>query len=367
MKNSPKVLILYNKLLHYRIPIWNILAEKCHLTVAYTMGDQALAPDCKFDIVKLPYKIIAKHFVWHTCNISRLCSSFDVILIYGDMAWIKYIFQPWVFFKKYSVIFWSIGVSASYSKHFDEVRRWDAIRLFLFNRANALVFYSDYPVEKYARHGVSRSKLFVAHNTVMVKEKNEPDIPKNSILFIGSLYPQKGILDLLIAYRNVHLKGYALPVLNILGDGTERAHIQKWIIDNKLAKLILLFGAIYDINEKAKFFSKSLACISPKQAGLAVQESFGYGVPFITESTAYTGGEIFDITNNETGLLLTEKSSLEDALIQISQDPDKFILMGKRAKQFYESSRTPEHMANGLWNAIQHVYSINSITKYSEK
>ena len=29
----PKVIIVYNRLFHYRIPIWNILSNYCDLTV----------------------------------------------------------------------------------------------------------------------------------------------------------------------------------------------------------------------------------------------------------------------------------------------------------------------------------------------
>ena len=31
-----KVIILYNNLYHYRIPVWNELGKRCELTVAYT-------------------------------------------------------------------------------------------------------------------------------------------------------------------------------------------------------------------------------------------------------------------------------------------------------------------------------------------
>ena len=34
--SKKKVLILYNKLFHYRIPIFNILADKYDLTVVYS-------------------------------------------------------------------------------------------------------------------------------------------------------------------------------------------------------------------------------------------------------------------------------------------------------------------------------------------
>ena len=43
--NGMRVIILYNKLFHYRIPIWNELADKCNLTVAYSEGDGKIPED----------------------------------------------------------------------------------------------------------------------------------------------------------------------------------------------------------------------------------------------------------------------------------------------------------------------------------
>ncbi|MBQ8723895.1 MAG: glycosyltransferase, partial [Opitutales bacterium] len=241
------------------------------------------------------------------------------------------------------------------TKGYDECKRWDWLRKLLYDKADACIFYTDYPVKKYEKMGMSSKKMFVAPNTVAVEE-NVPSSEKDSLLFIGSLYPQKGLGELLVAYKEVLEEGKELPILNVLGSGSEFENIQRYIEENGLKERVFLRGAIYDIQEKAKYFSRALACISPRQAGLAVQESLGYGVPFITHKNAVTGGEVFDVKDGKTGRYFSEEISLQEILEDIADSPEKYIEMGQKAKAFYQAYRKPEDMVNGAWDAIQYAY-----------
>lgn len=350
-----KVIILYNRLFHYRIPVWNILASKCDLTVAYSEGDGNV-PDgihCDFTILYLPAKVLKNRMVIQRDNIRKLVKGYDVIIAYGDIAWLKYSTLPW--FSNNKVIFHTIGVSASYEKGYDQHKGWDNIRYFFYKRATALAFYTDYPIKKYVEMGVPREKLFVAPNTVAVSPI-DGEMKKDSILVIGTLYREKGLQLLLDAYAELKDK-CKLPMLNIVGKGPDYDLIKQWIEENKMQDVIFLRGAIFDIGEKAKYFAKALACISPKQAGLTVLESMGYGVPFITTKNAITGGELLNVHNGIDGVVLENESLLTATIRDISDNPDKYVLMGKEAKKYYDECRSPKHMAEGLWDAIQYAYN----------
>lgn len=350
-----KVLILYNQLFHYRIPVWNELATKCDLTVAYSIGD-GMVPEgmpVKFKILHLPVKTIAKRFVIQTGNIRKLTKEYDVIIAYGDIAWLKYSTLPW--FNKSKVVYHTLGVSASYNKGFDEKKGWDRIRAFFYRQASALAFYTDYPIAKYEKFGIPKERMFVAPNTVSVHPVKET-VVKDSLLVIGTLYRQKGLQLLLDVYAALKDK-IKLPQLFIIGKGPDYEEIKKWIEDNNMTGLIHLEGPIYDIDKKAKYFARALACVSPKQAGLTVLESMGYGVPFITSAGAITGGEIFNIHNNVDGIVMENESELLKVVEDIALNTEKYILMGQKAKEFYDNNRTVKHMANGLWDAVQYAAS----------
>ena len=350
-----KVIVLYNKLFHYRIPVWNCLAEKCDLTVAYTYGDGNI-PDgmeCSFKVLHLPARKIFKRFVIHKNNIKKIVDNYDVAVIYSDISWLKYSTLPFISKKK--IVIHTIGVSASYTKGYDEHKEWDSVRKFFYNKADALAFYTQYPLEKYAKMGIKREKMFVAINTVAVSN-DQQKLEKDSLLMIGTLYRQKGIQYLLDAY--LELKGVCeLPILNIIGKGPDEDSIKAWILENGMNDLVKMRGAIYDIEEKSYYFHKAFACISPLQAGLTVLESMGYGVPFITTKNAITGGELFNIHNGIDGVVMDSVNELPIIIKDICQHKEKYIEMGNRAKQYYDNNCTPSHMAMGLWNAI--CYAIN--------
>lgn len=352
MINRPKVIILYNKLFHYRIPVWNELAKFCDLTVTYSEGDGKV-PDgmaVDFKIIHLPAWSI-KGLVVQKANIRKLCRNYDAVIAYGNIAWLKFSTLPW--FNKTPIIYHTIGVSASYGKGFDEHKEWDKIRSFFYSKADALAFYTDYPIAKYEALGIQQEKMFVAPNTVAVAPVSDKE-NKDTLLVIGTLYREKGIQSLLNVYKELR-PTCNLPLLNIIGRGPDYDAINQWIQDNDMQDLIVLRGAIYDIDEKAKYFAQALACISPKQAGLTVLESMGYGVPFVSSKDAITGGELLNIHDGVDGVIMKTETELADVVRDIANNPDKYISMGKKAKEFYDNNRTPKHMAQGFWDAIQYV------------
>lgn len=350
--DKPKVIILYNKIFHYRVPIWNLLAEKCDLTVTYSQGD-GKAPkgmECKFNIIHLPAWSFGKRIIIQKANIRKLVRQYDVVIAYGNISWLKFSTLPW--FNKAKVIYHTLGVSADYNKGFDIHQKWDRVRSFFYSKASALVFYTTYPFEKYKRLGIPGQKMFEAPNTVEVHPIEE-ETDKDSILFIGTLYRQKGLQALLDAYLKLRNLG-SLPQLRIIGKGPDSELIRRWIADNNMERVIQMKGAIYDIDEKAKYFSKAYACISPQQAGLSVLESMGYGVPFVTSKNAITGGELLNIHHGTDGVVMDTEEQLSDIIRDISENPGKYIKMGHEAQKFYNDNRTPQHMADGIWNAIKY-------------
>lgn len=347
-----KVLILYNKLFHYRIPIWNILAKKYDLSVAYCAEDK-FDDEVLFKKIQLHSKSFGR-FTFQKENIYQLCQKFDAVIAYGDIAWLKYSTLPWHRNRKFKIAYWGIGVSASYGKHFDAVTRWDSIRNWFYKKADAHVFYSDYPIKKYVANGFKRDMLFVAPNTVAV-ESVDMTLERDRILFVGTLYREKGILSLLEAYKAASLSNDTLPILDIVGGGPDAQMIKDWINENGLQQRIIMHGTIYDRKEKSKYFARSIACISPQQAGLSVLESMGYGTTFITTTNAITGGEIFNIDNGKTGILLNDVSELKDALLDIANNKDKYLVIGKCAYEHYQKCRKPEDMAKGLSDTVEYM------------
>ena len=252
------------------------------------------------------------------------------------------------------MILWGIGVRASYDSNYGEKSNWDKVRYFLMRKSDAVLFYSKDPINIYLNEGFERDKLHVANNTVLVNEI-KTDKKRDTILFIGTLYRQKKIYELLDSYLEAKKKKSDLPNLNIIGDGDEYQNIKNWIAENNLENNIFLRGKVFDENILCEYFSQAIACISPGQAGLSVLKSMGYGVPYITKAKAITGGEIFNIENGISGVLYNNSSELKDIILDLMTNKQKYIEMGHRAKEHYDKYRKPQDMANGLIGAIEYV------------
>ena len=290
-------------------------------------------------------------------RIARICRNYDVVISINSINVLNYItlgFKP----RKFKLLYWGIGAPASYTRHYGEAgKMYYAISDCIEKRADALIFYAQEAIDLHLKRGFKGPKMFVAPNTTSVlKREIRPEL-KDSIMFIGSLYLEKGLQLLLDAYKAAYEQDQSIVQLNIVGGGKPLPMIKQWVADNNLESCIHVLGPVYDDEAKANLFQKTLACISPLQGGLSVLESMGYGVPFITDANAITGGEAFNIEDGKTGLrvegLNVEK--LKEIILNISSNRHKYIKMGQNAYDHYWSCRKPEDMAQGVIDAIEYV------------
>ncbi len=358
--NKEKVLILQGILSSYRVPIFNIIGERYDLTVGYCFKDESLNLTTNFKKLKLKYKKIFS--LYFNPGLKQICNQYDVVIIMGDLHHISYISLPFIS-NKFKSIIWTFGVRASYSRRFNLNEHFGLIQRItglIFGKADACLLYMKEPINYWIKNmKLSREKFFVAHNTVAVLPTtyDSKEIKKNSILFIGSLYEEKKLDELIDAYIETYSTNMNenTPILEIIGDGPERSKLEDKIRTEKIRTKIFFYGSVFDENEIASFFSKALICVSPDQAGLSVLKSFGYGVPFITRSNAITGGERLNIINNYNGIYYDTYCEIIQILNDVIFNRDKFIKMGENALKYYNTFATPNIMANGFIDAINYV------------
>lgn len=352
-----KVLLLQESIVSYRVPIYEIIAQHVDLTVAYTIKNECKTT-VSFNINKLNYRKF-KGLVFIKNGFFKLCSFYDIVIFMPDPHYISYCLLPFIF-RKYKVIPWSIGFRASYTRQYDVNRKKDLIdKIFekILLKSDAVIFYMKEPLN-FWRNQKIESKTFIAHNTVEVlANKMYENQVKNRILFVGTLYKEKGIYELLDSYIEAKSKCEAndFPLLDIIGKGNELDNIKKIVSDRKLSDFILIHGAIYDEKELVKYFSNAIICVSPYQAGLSVLKSMGYGVPFITRANAITGGERLNIINGENGILYNTKEELVSILTDAYHYPANYLKMGTKAHSYYVSTTTINHMAQGVLDSITFV------------
>lgn len=357
-----KVLQLKNSIQLYSLPALNYIAERCDFTVLYfdkERTNREVLNQCRFKVIYVPAHKVWK-FIIHEKSIHNICQEYDVVVSLGTIQYLSYsslAFRR----RKYKLIQYGIGVPASYHRHYGEASNlYYAITHEIEKRSDALLFYSPQSVKLHEDRGYIQTKMFVANNTTEVLKKPLTQNLKDSTLFIGTLYPEKGLQILLDAYKEAYSINKMIVPLNIVGGGKPLQEVKDWVTGNRLDDVIRVLGPIYDNEKKSEIFLRSIACISPKQAGLSVLESMGYGVPFITDRNAITGGEAFNIIDGDNGLRIKDIDvvKLKELILDISSNKQKYLQMGERAYEYYWTYCKPSDMAQGQLDAIDYVMKL---------
>ena len=340
-----KVLIVQEEIPHYNRPVFELLNQYCDLTVLYS----------KDNGLKYGFKtiLLQKDKKFFELDVLKMAKEYDVVirtLQLSDIATYMMLMMP----RRYRMILWGIGVAAAYNQRFDSSQKRVNIYKHMINRADAAIFYSDYPVDKYVSLGISKDKLFVAHNTVEIK-KIELNENRNKLLFIGTLYKEKRVDLLIEEYRKAFEKNNDIPELLIIGDGPEKENIESLISGYYLNDRIIMLGKITDEERLSEIFRDVLLCISPDQAGLSVQKAMGYGTVFVTKKDAITGGEMFDIENGANGILIDDFDEISKIIIDSVENRNRYVEMGNNAYDFYWNNRTVDKKVNGFIKAIDYV------------
>lgn len=352
-----RVLVLQNKIVEYRVPVYNKMAESCELTVAYD-GEDCTKSLCQFNIIKLPYRQLGP-LRFYGKSFYRMCREYDVVMTVTNLRCVDWWFN--VFTKRrYKFIPWTIGFQCGYDHPYDVQRKHNLTDGFLnqiFRKSDAIVLYMEKSKEFWKNYPHILQKSFVANNTVEVLHADFSPTGRKDIIFVGSLYPGKGVDKLLDSYNRV-IKPHTSNSckLHIVGNGSEYDKIQEYIKQHGLTDQVIMHGAIYDEKVLSELWSKCLACISPTQAGLSVPKSMGYGVPFVTRRDAITGGELYHITDRENGWLYDKDEELDSILCTAIDSPEVFTQMGKEAYDYYWNHATTDMMAQNIMDACQSCY-----------
>ena len=348
-----RLLILQPDLVDYRVETYNIINKYYELDVAYAFKDKTKSP-CEFNRFKLRYRKIGPFFIVE--NFKQLVNNYSVVIIMADLHYPQYCLLPF-YINRVRVISWGIGFRVSYIHPFVTNRKHtllDGINQIVLAKCNANIFYMNKAKEFWKGTTLNQKQIFVAPNTTSVAPILIKEEFKKNFLFVGSLYKGKGC-DLLISTFARLMKDLESDSrLIIVGDGEERQALEQYSLENGVADKVVFKGAIYDENELAKEFQNAILCISPTQGGLSVPKSMGYGVPFVVRSDAITGGEIYHIQNGVNGIVYNNDNELYSIMMDAVINPHRYYEMGLLAKDYYDCSATPYHMAKGALDAIEY-------------
>lgn len=341
-----KILIIQNKILHYRKALYNELSIYYEITVLHS-GDKSLTKEDSYKEV-ISNKTNFLSFEIQHGLFSEVRKDYNVVIAMFDLHWFKNFLIPSKISENTDFIWWGQWLT--------DKTIADSIKVYFSNKNNKSILYTESAKKQLIRKGVKEKKLFVANNTFDVgnRYKCYQELDKKTILFVGSLDKRKELVVLLKAFSKIIEVIPKAINLIIIGDGEEKEKLIKLIEKLNLKERVLMKGKITCNIHLVEYYKKALVHVSYGQAGLSVLQSFGFGVPFITKINAISGGEKTNIIHGHNGYLCEDnEESLVHLLQTLSNNLNLARKLGKNAYEYYTKNCTIRNMANGFINAIE--------------
>jgi len=341
-----KVIILQNYVPHYRKPIYNELGLKYDVTILHSGNPSIIENDSYKEIIVKSQKIWKFHLQCGVIKTLR-ANKYDTIIAMFDLAWISYILINFIYPRK--IIYWGHRYSSNSIVN--------SFRTIMMKISKANILYSQIEVERMIVSGIDKKKIFIAHNTMLVPNKeNCSNNLKDRFIFVGRAQKRKKVDLLITAFSNILNELQSDTKLYIIGEGEENDSLKEIVNKLSINERVIFTGAIHDNALLKTHFSKSYAYISPGPVGLGVLHSFAYGVPVVTLDYGKHGPEYHNIIDNENGLLFNDLNELESLILNLEKNKNNTIRLGSNAFNQYNNKRNIKVMVDGLIQAINYDY-----------
>lgn len=380
IKNRPNILIFQRVITDYRESIFQELCNKMNVIICFGKN----GPPGSFLKKKIPAYKHCRITDYYPCanneyllfqNIFYPLLKYKpgVIVIEFALGIISnlmlFILRP---FFKFKLILWTHGYNRK--REFDPARHLsDKLRIWLLNRADAIITYSQHGSSVLKKFINRPEKVFVVPNTLdtrklvlirdelelMGKEKIKNEIgfkEAYNITFIGRLLKDKEP-DRLIEVFKIISKELDSAALHIVGDGPYIKEIKN------LSKglRVKFWGYVTDDYEAGKLLFASDLVVIPGYVGLSVVHSFCFDKPVVTQKRGVNGPfhspEIEYLIDGQTGFMVNYDDNQELAKTVINYLTNKEIqgIMKDKIRITIETLCNINNMLNGFKKAVDYV------------
>ncbi len=297
-----RLAIGYHFFAHYRAAVMESLARDPSLSVTF-LGDETesggtiepwhRSANVRFVRARcfnLGPIMFQPRLAWHL-----LFNRYDHVILLGNAAWpAMWLGAMAARLRGARVHFWSHGWVKPESGFGGKVRN------VFYRLADDLLLYGHYAKCIGYGNGFAAERLHVIYNSLdadaqrVIRQQVVPDELQalrtklfadradRPLLICSSRLMNVRRLDMLLdAMHTLRGRGLELNLL-LVGDGPERANLQKQASDLNLA--VHFYGACYDEPTLARLTMASDLTVAPGKVGLTAMQSLGYGTPVLTHS-----------------------------------------------------------------------------------
>lgn len=352
-----KVLLVSNKVFHYRVANYNYFSSQFEkhgyrFLVRASELESQNPYAIEFDFAVIPFG-----FNVYRAEIERLEPS--VVIMFMHLK--EPLFWPllhWLKWKGIPVVYWNKGINL-------EVRNPRLRNLpfyYVHALSDAILLYSN--EERKFIWGANKGKVFVAENTINFnvfprdlpsKEeiKRELGIPfRKVVLFVGRMRPVKKVEHLIEAFNGIEDENVGCV---IVGDRMGK-HLESMFMNPNIRYL----GEVHDQTNVliSKIFKMADVFCIPGDVGLGLNQAFFWGLPVVTER-GLQPPEIHHLTEGKTGFIVPENdvAELRRKLLLLLHADDLRDRMGQDARNHILERASPEAMFNGFLACVEAVMS----------
>ncbi len=179
-----------------------------------------------------------------------------------------------------------------------------------------------------------KCKCIYIPNAIENVPKTKSPLTSEHLISVGRLSPEKGYLDLLKIYKDLKEKKCTWH-LDIVGDGSERKKLEKFIKENNLENNVTLHG-FKNSKEIEKLMQKSSIYIMTSYTesfGIVLLEAMSNGLPCIAFDSAEGAKEV--ITSGRDGYLIKHRNfkAMEKKIIDLTKDINIRKELGKNGRR----------------------------------
>ena len=341
-----RLVIIQERIPHYRRPIFNKLANKYCVKVIHSSPYKSNANDLfQTERVQLT-KILGLRLQFGVLSVILRDLPYSVISTTNPRNLTNYFFMIFLIWKV-KWVWWGLEKS----KH----KLVNLFYRFMIFSRSPVIFYNDELKCSFIDYNGSMPGYFVANNTVHIENSEDlSSAQKDIFLNVGSLHNRKKNIELICAFKAWHEKSENTKAkLILIGDGPEMENLKKHVFNLNLNEFVELTGAIEDPEILKEYYQRAFAAVSFGQAGPAVLQSFAFGVPYITSKDAISGGEKYNIFHEYNGMLIDQNiDSFASTFELLTNTEGLCSSLGSKAYRYYHEHASMERMAEGFCNAI---------------
>lgn len=230
----------------------------------------------------------------------------------------------------------------------------DRVRNVLRNLADILILYTKKQAVE-LKEKKPRSKLIVAPNSLYFKDDMWcKHSQQRDFIYVGRLIKQKKP-ELMIKAFIAFTENNEDSTLIIVGDGPEKARLEKIVENNNLNDRIKFKGHISDLGTLRQLYGTAVASVSPGYVGLSITQSLSFGVPMIISKNENHAPEI-EAAKEGFNTEFFNTDSAQDLASKYQYFYENKSLWSERAESIINDCKdnyTAEKMADSIIKAFQ--------------